>query len=222
MPIQVLAPEEAYRRWAPTYEDAGALAQLDELARRRLDPSPEPPLLDAACGTGRRLREEDGGFRERAFGIDLVLPMLLAGARGAAVAAADVRALPFAAGAFRTAWCRLVVGHLSRLEGVYAELGRVLAPGGRLLVTDFHPDAAGRGLVRGFRCGPVRFAVEHHVHGLEAHREASAAAGLVLEELLELPAGEDVRHHFEAAGKLEAWEAQRDLPVLLALGFRRG
>ncbi|MCL4809553.1 MAG: methyltransferase domain-containing protein, partial [Thermoanaerobaculia bacterium] len=146
MPIQVLAPEEAYRRWAPTYEDAGALAELDELARRRLDPSPATPLLDAACGTGRRLRGEDGGLRERAFGVDLVLPMLLAGARGAAVAAADVRALPFRAGSFRGAWCRLAVGHLARLDGVYAELGRVLASGGRLLVTDFHPDAARRGL----------------------------------------------------------------------------
>lgn len=222
MPIQVLAPEEAYRKWAPTYEDAGALAELDELARRRLDPSPVTPLLDAACGTGRRLRREDGGLREGAFGVDLVLPMLLAGVRGAAVAAADVRALPFAAGAFRTAWCRLAVGHLPRLEGVYAELGRVLAPGGRLLVTDFHPDAARRGLVRGFRCGPARFAVEHHVHDVETHHEASAAAGLAVEEVLELSAGDEVRHHFEAAGRLEAWEAQRALPVLLALAFRRG
>lgn len=222
MPIKVLAPAEAYLRWAPTYEEAGALAELDERAVRRLDPVPESPLLDAACGTGRRLRSADGSFRRGAFGIDLVLPMLLAGARGAAVAAADLTALPFAAGSFRTAWCRLAIGHVAEAERVYAELGRALAPGGRLVVTDFHPDAARRGLVRSFRSGGELLAVEHHVHEVDAHRRAAAAAGLSLEALLEVPAGEEVRARFEAAGKLDAWEAQRELPVLLALAFRRG
>lgn len=221
MPIKVLAPAEAYLRWAPTYEEAGALAELDERAVRRLDPSPDGPLLDAACGTGRRLRSADGSFRRSAFGIDLVLPMLLSGARGAAVAAADLRALPFAAGSFRTAWCRLAIGHVAEAERVYAELGRALAPGGRLVVTDFHPDAARRGLVRSFRSGGELLAVEHHVHEVDAHRLAAAAAGLALESLLEVPAGEEVRARFEAAGKLDAWEAQRELPVLLALAFRR-
>ena len=222
MPIKVLAPAEAYLRWAPTYEEAGALAELDELAVRRLDPSPDGPLLDAACGTGRRLRSADGSFRRGAFGIDLVLPMLLSGARGAAVAAADLRALPFAAGSFRTAWCRLAIGHVAEAERVYAELGRALAPGGRLVVTDFHPDAARRGLVRSFRSGGELLAVEHHVHEVDAHRRAAADAGLALETLLEVPAGEEVKARFEAAGKLDAWEAQRELPVLLALALRRG
>lgn len=221
MPIQVLPPAEAYRRWAPTYEDAGALAKLDEIACARLDTLPERPLLDAACGTGRRMRAADGRGLEGAFGIDLVLPMLLAGARGAAVAAADLRAIPLLPGSFRSAWCRLAVGHVAELGRVYAELARALAPGGRLLVTDFHPDAARGGLTRTFRCGAEVLAVEHHVHEAAEHRAAAAGAGLALEELLELPAGEEVRHHFEAAGKLEEWAAQRHLPVLLALRFRR-
>lgn len=221
MPTEVLEPAEAYRRWAPTYEDAGALAEIDELARLRLDPAPEAPLLDAACGTGRRLREGNG-FRRDAFGVDLVLPMLLAGARGAPVAAADLRDLPFSPGSFRTAWCRLAIGHVAGLARVYAELARALAPGGRLLVTDFHPEAARRGLKRSFRCGPDVLAVEHHLHEVADHRAAGSAAGLALEETLELPAGEEVRSHFEAAGRLDAWAAQRDLPVLLALRFRRG
>lgn len=221
MPIKVLAPAEAYEKWAPTYEEAGALAEIDDLALRRLDPAPETPLLDAACGTGRRLRSADGAFRRGAFGIDLVLPMLLAGARGANVAAADLRALPFVAGSFRAAWCRLAIGHVAEAGRVYAQLGRALAPGGRLVVTDFHPDAARRGLVRSFRSGEELLAVEHHVHDVDTHRRAAADAGLSLETLLEQPAGEEVRAHFEAAGKLDAWEAQRELPLLLALSFLR-
>jgi SAM-dependent methyltransferase len=220
--ITVLPPGEAYRRWAPTYEEAGALAELDELARLRLDPSPERPLLDAACGTGRRLRRDGGGFLPGAFGIDLVLPMLLAGARGAAVAASDLRAIPFGTGLFRTVWCRLAVGHVAEFERVYGELGRVLVPGGCLFLSDFHPDASRRGLVRSFRSGTEVLAVEHHVRELAEHRDAAAAAGLEVEEFVELPAGDEVRSYFEAAGKLDAWEAQRELPVLLALRLRRG
>jgi len=219
--LPVLAPAEAYRKWASTYEERGALPALDELARRRLDPSPVSPLLDAACGTGRRLRAEGGLLRPGAFGVDLVLPMLLAGARGAAVAASDLRALPFPAQTFRSAWCRLAVGHVREVGRVYAELGRVLAPGGHLFVSDFHPDASRRGMARTFRSDGALLAVEHHLHELSDHRVAAAAAGLEVEEVAEIAAGEEVRSFFEAAGRLEAWERQRQLPVLLALRLRR-
>ena len=222
--LTVLAPDEAYRKWAPTYEEAGALAALDELARRRLDPSPVPPLLDAACGTGRRLRDEGGALLPRSFGIDLVVPMLLAGARGAArpaVAASDVRALPFPAATFRSAWCRLAIGHVREIDRVYAELGRVVAPGGHLFVSDFHPEASRRGMARTFRSGERLLAVEHHLHELGDHRSAAAATGFEVEALAELAAGEEVRPHFEAAGRLDAWERQRELPVLLALRLQR-
>jgi SAM-dependent methyltransferase len=222
--LTVLAPDEAYRRWAPTYEEAGALAALDELARRRLDPSPVTPLLDAACGTGRRLRQEGGTLLPGAFGIDLVLPMLLAGARDAArpaVAASDLRALPFPAGTFRSAWCRLAIGHVREADRVYAELGRVLAGGGHLFISDFHPEASRRGMARTFRSGDRLLAVEHHLHELDEHRSAATAAGLEIETTLELVAGDEVRLFFEAAGRLDAWERQRELPVLLALRLRR-
>jgi malonyl-CoA O-methyltransferase len=218
---RVLPASEAYRLWAPTYEEAGALPALDEAARMRLDPSPEPPLLDVACGTGRRLRLRDGHPRGGAFGVDLVLPMLLSGARGLRVAVADLRALPFPSSAFRRVWCRLAVGHVPDLPAFYRDLARVLGAGGRLFVTDFHPDASRRGMLRSFPSGGGTVAVEHHLHEVDDHRDASKAAGLVVEELLELPAGDEVRPFFEAAGRLEAWERQRDLPVLLALRLRR-
>lgn len=217
----VLTAAEAYRLWAPTYERSEALAILDELARRRLAPDVVPPLLDAACGTGRRLGPARAGQRSRAAGIDAVFEMLREGERGAPVAVADLRALPFGGGTFGTAWCRLAVGHLRDLAPPYRELGRVLAPPGLLLVTDFHPDAARRGLVRSFRSGESTFEVEHHVHELPSHERAAAGAGLAVDEILELVVGEELRAHFEAAGKPDLYERQRGQPVLLALRLRR-
>lgn len=216
----VLAPAEAYRLWAPTYEEAGALAALDERARTRLDPETAEPLLDAACGTGRRLRAAREASR-RAAGIDVVFEMLRAGVKGAPVVAADLRAVPFPDAAFRTVWCRLAVGHLRDLAPAYREFARVMAPEGLLFVTDFHPAAAKRGMSRTFRSGGKTFAVEHHVHGLPSHEAAAGVAGLAVEEVLEMEVGDEIRSFFEAAGELDRFEKDRGLPVLLALRLRR-
>ncbi|HEX6908925.1 MAG TPA: class I SAM-dependent methyltransferase, partial [Longimicrobium sp.] len=149
MPPPPLAPREAYRLWAPVYEGETAVSFVDD----RLVGALTPPLrgrrlLDAGCGTGRRLR--DAGDAALVAGADLTPEMLACGRRAdgpapALLAAADVRALPFAARAFDVVWCRLVVGHLPTLHQAYGELARVCRPGGTVIVTDFHPEAARAG-----------------------------------------------------------------------------
>ncbi|HVG44643.1 MAG TPA: methyltransferase domain-containing protein, partial [Longimicrobium sp.] len=111
-----LPPRAAYRLWAPGYEEETAISFVDD----RLVAALTPPLgglrlLDAGCGTGRRLRRIDGAAL--AAGADLTWEMLAAGSSAASgppplLAAADVRALPFASSSFDVVWCRLVVGHL--------------------------------------------------------------------------------------------------------------
>lgn len=220
---ETLEPRQAYGLWAPTYEEDGALATLDELARLRLDPSPRTPLLDAACGTGRRIRSGEGARLPGTFGIDLVLEMLAAGRpRIPAVAVADLRGLPFRGQTFRTAWCRLAIGHVAEVGDVYGELGRVLSPGGRLLVTDFHPDASRNGMRRTFRVGEKRWAVAHHVHEIGEHRDAAARNALSLDSVLEIRVGEELRAFYEAAGAMGRFEREKGRPVLLALSFLRG
>lgn len=215
-----LPAAQAYRLWAPLYEPETAVSFLDDLLVAALTPAlAGRRLLDAGCGTGRRLRAAHGAAL--AAGADLVPEMLAAGKSGG-VAAADVRALPFAAGAFDVVWCRLVLGHLGDPAPAYAELGRVCAPGGVVLVTDFHPAAARAGHRRTFRDaeGEVR-EIEHHVHDAEVHAAAAAAAGLRLESRREGVVGPDIRAFYARAGRLPQYEAQRGLPLVLALAFRR-
>lgn len=218
-----LAPREAYRLWAPVYADETAVSHADE----RLVTALTPPLagkrlLDAGCGTARRLRGVDAAA---VAGCDLTWEMLAAGGTAsgdAGLAAADVRALPFAAAAFDVVWCRLVIGHLAPMDGAYAELARVCAVGGAVIVTDFHPDAARAGHTRAFRdaAGAVHH-VEHHLHLPADHRRASRAAGLELAALREARIDDDVRPFYERAGRLERYEADRGLAIVLALAYRR-
>jgi malonyl-CoA O-methyltransferase len=218
-----LPPRAAYRLWAPSYEAETAISFVDDaLVAALTPPLAGLRLLDAGCGTGRRLRAADGAAL--ALGADLTWEMLAAGAGDAPrpFAAADVRALPFAAASFDVVWCRLVVGHLSDPAAAYAELARVCAPGGTVVVTDFHPDAARAGHTRSFRdaAGTVHD-VEHHVHPLDLHLAAAAAAGLTLAERRDGVIDEQVRPFYERAGRLDRYAADEGLAVVLALSFRR-
>jgi malonyl-CoA O-methyltransferase len=220
-----LPPRAAYRLWAPTYERETAISHLDE----RLVAALTPPLagrrlLDAGCGTGRRLRAIEGAAL--AAGADLTWEMLAAGLSSPGprplLAAADVRALPFASAAFDVVWCRLVIGHVPDPAPAYAELARVCAPGGTVIVTDFHPDAALAAHTRSFRDPEGRLHdVEHHVHAMDDHRAAAAAAGLALVERRNGRIDGELRPFYARAGWLDRFAADQGLPVVLALAFQR-
>jgi malonyl-CoA O-methyltransferase len=223
MTSATLPPREAYRLWAPRYAAETVVSRLEEtLVAALAVPTAGRALLDVGCGTARRLAAAGARL---GVGVDLTPEMLpLAGADAACVVgAADVRALPFAAGAFDVVWCRLVVGHVRELDDAYAELARVCRPGGAVVVTDFHPAAVAAGHARSFRdprSGAER-TIEHHVHQPEAQAAAAARAGLAGAAQREGAVGPAVRDFYAAAGRLAAYEAQRGLPVVVALAFRK-
>ncbi|HEU4630441.1 MAG TPA: class I SAM-dependent methyltransferase [Gemmatimonadaceae bacterium] len=218
-----LPAREGYRLWAPHYAAETAISFLEDrlVARLRL-PVAGRSLLDVGCGSARRLAAARVAGAAPAVGVDLTPEMLARALEPQLLAAADVRALPFAAATFDVVWCRLVIGHLAEPTLAYAELGRVCRPGGTVVVTDFHPDAAAAGHRRTFRdaTGVVR-EVEHHVHAPTRHAAAARAAGLAPVARRDGAVGPAVRAFYEAAERLDAYEAQRGLRVVLALAYRR-
>src|SRR5258708_12395558 len=91
--------------------------------------------------------------------------------RGAcALAAADVRALPFPAASFDVVWCRLVLGHLRTIDIAYAELSRVCRPIGVCVVTDLSPKAIAAGHRRTFRDAAATIPeLQHFSHPSTGH-----------------------------------------------------
>jgi malonyl-CoA O-methyltransferase len=222
----VLPAAQAYRLWAPTYDPESALTAIEEEGVHTHSPAPGhgTRLLDAACGTARRLA---GAVARGASGagVDLVPEMLREGRRRHGplpVAAADLQALPFRSAGFDLLWCRLALGHLERIEPAYRELARVAAPGATLVVTDVHPAAADAGLSRSFTdsAGTVH-AVRHFRHGVAEHRAAAGAAGLVLSAAVDLAVGPAARPYYEAAGRGRQYLEQRGRPMVLLLRFER-
>jgi ArsR family transcriptional regulator len=102
-------------------------------------------LVDVGTGTGRMI-ELFGGLADRALGIDRSPEMLrlarvkLAEAGLAAeLRQGDMYALPMPAGAADTVILHQVLHYAQNPAAAVAEAGRLLAPGGRLLIADFAP-----------------------------------------------------------------------------------
>ncbi len=222
-PPRPVPAREGYELWAPTYGAENPLTFFDELAVRELSPPiVGKALLDGGCGTGRRLPDIGPHAARLAVGIDLVPAMLERGRRAGKrlLACADLRSLPFGHRLFDIVWCRLVIGHLAELALAYAELARVLRPGGCVVVTDFHPVAARAGYVRSFRdsAGTIH-TLEHHVHDPADHDRAAGQAGLPPAIRVELRVNPAVRDFYASAGMLDRYAQQIDMPLLLGLRF---
>lgn len=223
----VLATRAAYALWAPTYDTETVVSALDEIVVPSLTPNlTGRRLLDAGCGTARRLTAERLAGVTLAIGIDVTPEMLARGrarvTSGASLAASDVRALPFADSAFDVVWCRLVAGHVRDVANVYAELARVTQPGGTVIVTDFHADAVQFGHRRTFKdTNGERHVVENHVHDLSAHTAAGARAGLHLEAHVDARVGPEVKHFYDGAHAEDRYAQQLGLALVLAMRFAR-
>lgn len=219
--MSALAPRDAYRIWAPFYSDETAISFLeDKLVAAMTPPLEGLRLLDAGCGTGRRMRACDAAVR---IGVDASREMLAAAdpVESIELIVGDVRALPLPDASFDLVWCRLVLGHLEQLAQAYAELARVADAGATIIVSDFHPAAHEAGHRRSFRAGAEIVEVEHFVHRPEDHLAAASAAGLSLSKIREAEIGNDVRPFYDRAGRAGHHAAHVGLPVVLALSFRR-
>jgi len=100
-------------------------------------------VLDVGCGEGQvaRVAARLPGVRT-VVGVDPTWAQVREAAHrggGVAVGRADAAALPFATGAFDAVVACLVFEHIETMDRAVAEVGRVMAPGGRFLFLLNHP-----------------------------------------------------------------------------------
>ena len=183
-----LAPVEAYELWADCYPphphnplmatEQAIVAPIIRAARPRV-------ALDVGTGTGRNLRLLRAAGA-RAVGIDLSRAMLARHRPGSQRVCGNACALPFANGRFDFVCSSLMAGDLDDLGAWVREAARVLAGGGELVYSDFHPDWAKQGWRRTFTSADG----EHHelsyvTHPIEQHLVHLEAAGLEVRHVRE-------------------------------------
>ena len=102
---------------------------------RRLQLGPGSVVLDLACGTGDFCREL-AAYDLVPIGADLSFGMLAAGHSGAPLVQADILRLPVPDASVDGVTCGFALRNLVELEGFFAELARVVRPGGRVAILE--------------------------------------------------------------------------------------
>lgn len=181
-----MAGSDIHQTWVSQYRTPEAQGffevAFDEIARR-LNAPPDSTILDAGCGScaksvllaKRGFKVVGADFSEQA----LALARETIRANGVAdritLRQGDLTGLPFADGEFRYVICWGVLMHVPDLERALAELSRVLAPNGVLVLSE--------GNVRSLQSRTIRFLkkvlgrgrgrVVRTPAGLETHEQTS-------------------------------------------------
>ena len=126
---------------APRYDLVNRIMtfRLDVGWRRRaigaLDLGSRSVVLDLACGTGDMCRDlTDVGLRP--IGVDLSFGMLAASRTEAPLVHGDGLVLPFPDDSIDGVTCGFALRNFVALEPLFAELARILRPGGRISLLD--------------------------------------------------------------------------------------
>jgi SAM-dependent methyltransferase len=139
---------------------------------------PGSVVADVGCGDGRHAIRLGAEHRFDVVAIDPV-PQF----EGARVGTAE--ALPLESGSVDLVWCRDALSHVADLDAAYAELARVLRPGGRALVYQ----SVGTDRLEPGEAEWLRHAIGMEHARLQDVERAIAAAGLRVDESIDL-AGE--------------------------------
>ena len=142
------AIERMFDRVARRYDLLNRLLTfgLDRRWRRRsvrlLDLRPPARVADLACGTGDFCGEVARAGLE-AVGVDFSAGMLRHASTSAPLLRADVLRLPLAEGCMDGAVCGFALRNLADQGAFYAEVARLVRPGGRIALLELPSPTAG-------------------------------------------------------------------------------
>jgi len=216
---------EGYAEWAKQYDgEPNPLIALEEpVVLELIGDVAGLDVLDAACGTGRyALVLAEAGAR--VSGMD-VSPEMIGHARrkaserglAADLTVESLTALPYADESFDLVVCGLALCHLPELSPAAREFARVLRPGGRLVVSDFHPFCLLIGWRTCFDRPEARYWIENHLNLTQDYVGALLENGFTLTDLRESVVDERV------AGILTEHDIERfrGWPVALVLSAKK-
>ena len=220
--MRIVSSTEAYREWAETFDDSTSpiLALESRVVAPLLGDVRGLTVIDIGCGTARWMRTllQRGAI---VAGLDASAEMLrVAGAKpdvAGRLVLGDGRTPPFRPGAAQLVLCCLTIGHLQPVTETLRSIAALLAPGGRLIVTDFHPDALRKGWKRTYRHNGETVEMESRPYSLDELR----AQDLDLELLAEPSFEEEDRAFFRSAGRGDLFERACEVAAIYVASFRR-
>lgn len=226
MPPSAPHNQLAYDRWSRTYDTyPNPTVALDELTFPALWQGLRGQrVLEIGCGTGRHTVKL-AAQGNRVTGVDLSPGMLAVARKRLARASLEAELvqgdvlgdLPLAEGAFDAAVCALVVEHVAPLDRFFARVARLLAPGGRLWLSEIHPERSAQGILAHFvDASGEEVHLEGTAHTEAALRGAAEGAGFAVVACV------THRGDRRLAALNPKWERHLGRPMLQAWELERG
>jgi cytosine/adenosine deaminase-related metal-dependent hydrolase/ubiquinone/menaquinone biosynthesis C-methylase UbiE len=215
---------KAFALWAEVYDHQPNpfLSVEERYAEQLLGEVEGRDVLDVGCGTGRWLKLIAPRGPRQLIGIDSSSAMLdraqtkLGGA--ADIRLGDCCGLPLLTSSIDIVIASFVLSYLESLENFAAELRRVTRPGGRVLVTDLHPQTTSScGWKRGFRSKSGSVELRTHYRTLQEIIDGFGSVGFRANSILEPSFGVPEEAMLRNAGKVEACESTSGLPAIYIL-----
>ena len=212
-PVVKVNTQQAYDRWAATYdEDRNLTRDLDQyVTRQSLAAWRCQTLLELGCGTGKNTSFL-AGLSQRVLALDFSPGMLRQARRkrlwdNVAFVAADItRPWPCAARVADWVTANLVLEHVEDLAFVFGEARRVLRRDGRFFISELHPARQILGARARFQQAEETVEIPAFVHSVADFLVAAEGQGLVCEHT-------------------QAWRQAEDaniLPRLVSFIFQKG
>lgn len=212
--IEVVPTREGYDRWSEIYdaEENPLIILEDRWIGSLLADFPGRDVADIGCGTARHAGPLSGAGA-RVTALDFSSGMLARArtrdtTRGVRFVVADLsRSFPLATGAFPRALSTLVLDHVVDLVHFFAELERILAPGGRAVLSVMHPAMLQRGVFARFtdpRSGE-KVAPRSQPHQLSDYVMAALRSGLDLTHFTEHAVDGVLAARSARIAKYEGW-----------------
>jgi ubiquinone/menaquinone biosynthesis C-methylase UbiE len=193
-PHAELPGTDSYAAWAQSYDaepDNRVIAAEESVIWEMIGAPEGLRVLDVGCGTGRhavRLARQGS----HVTGTDPTAEMLAKARRKleaegleADLRQGDIEDLAAEPRQFDVVLCCLVLSHLADLDAAIARLGERVQPGGRLILSDFHPFQLLIGFRTTYRCDGRKYVVPNYVHLPSEYCDAIKSAGLAITSLKE-------------------------------------
>jgi ubiquinone/menaquinone biosynthesis C-methylase UbiE len=220
----VASVRHGYDRWAAIYEsDANPLPALEApIVRAAVGDIRGQSVLDLGCGTGRHtawLAEAGASVTALDFSEGMLAEARRKpGMESVRFIAHDLhQPLPISNDFFDLVLSGLVLEHLRDVQNFYAEIARVLKPGGRAVVSAMHPSMFLRGSQARFT-DPVSGELVQPgsiAHTMGTFIMSAVKAGLHLDNIEELAPDADFAATYPRAEKYIGW------PMLVVFSMTR-
>ena len=115
----------------------------------------------------------------------------------------------------------LTIGHIKDIHLQFQEWDRILKTGGKILITDFHPDAFSAGMKRSFPHKDEVIEVENYLYETEYLKKIFSNLKWEVISVYVKNINEDVKHLFEKQNYMPAYDKFYGTPLISGMLLKK-